>query len=174
MEYPATLWLLHWQFAAHPERTTWFWTFSHYPAITFEREGLIRKLDRLATERGWSRVAHTTLKNDVACFIRTYVARQPSSKTGHDDALESPLTELGLIKAIGKKDGFRFVRGPKSTLGNGVFACALIEFWSRYAPNAVTLSFEAIAHAPGGPGRVFQFDAKNVADVLSQLAQIGR
>ena len=169
MEHPATLWLIHWQLAARTDKTTWFWAFSHYPAITFERDGLIRKLDRLAKDRHWSRVANTTIKNDVACFIRTYVARQPSGKTGHDDALESPLTELGLIKAIGKKDGFRFVRGPKSTLGNGVFTFALIDFWSRYAPHAATLSFEVIAHAPGGPGRVFCLDENDVAERLAVL-----
>ena len=172
MEHPATLWLLHWQFAAHPERTTWFWAFSHYPAITFERDGLIRKLDRLASERRWPRVAQTTLKNDVACFIRTYVARQPSGKIGHDDALESPLTELGLIKAIGKNDGFRFVRGPKPTLGDGVFVYALIDYWSRFYPDTATLSFESIAHAPGSPGRVFQFDENDVADRLTTLDDV--
>lgn len=166
MEYPATLWLLHWQFVAHPERTTWFWVFGHYQAITFEREGLIWKLDRLASERGWSRVAQTTLRNDVACFIRTYVARQTSGKIGHDDALESPLAELGLIKAIGKKDGFRLVRGPKSTLSDGVFAYALIDYWLRFFPNAATLSLEAIAHPPGSPGRVFQLDENDVIDRL--------
>ena len=169
MEHPSTLWLVHWQLAARRAKTTWFWAFSHYPAITFERDGLIRKLDRLATERGWSRVAQTTLKNDVACFIRSYVARQPSGKTGHDDALESPLTELGLIKAIGKNDGFRFVRGPKSTLDDGVFAYALVDYWSRFYPNAATLSFEAIAHAPGSPGRVFQFEENDVANRLAAL-----
>lgn len=171
MEHPATLWLIHWQFAARPEKTTWFWAFSHYPAITFERDALAEKLERLAKERAWSRVASTTIKNDVACFIRTYVARQPSGKIGHDDALESPLTELGLIKAIGKKDGFRFVRGPKSTLGNGVFAYALLDFWSRYSKTA-TLSFEAIAHAPGSPGRVFAFDENDVAGRLSLLDDV--
>ena len=172
MEHPATLWLIHWQLAASADKTTWFWAFSHYPAITFERDGLVKRLGRLAKDRNWSRVANTTIKNDVACFIRTYVARQPSGKAGHDDALESPLTELGLIKAIGKKDGFRFVRGPKTTLGDGVFTCALIEFWSRYAPNAATLSFEAVAHAPGGPGRVFQFDENDVVDRLAALDEI--
>lgn len=172
MEHPATLWLIHWQLAAHADKTTWFWAFNHYPAVTFERDGLVKKLDRLARDRNWSRVANTTIKNDVACFIRTYVARQPSGKTGHDDALESPLTELGLIKAIGKKDGFRFVRGPKSTLGDGVFTFALIDFWTRYAPNAATLSFEAIAHAPGGPGRVFQLDENDVADRLAVLDDV--
>ena len=169
MEHPATLWLIHWQLAARKDKTTWFWAFSHYPAVIFERDGLIKRLDRLTKERHWSGPANTTIRNDVACFIRTYVARQPSGKTGHDDALESPLTELGLIKAIGKKDGFRFVRGPKSTLGDGIFAYALIDFWSLYAPNTATLSFEAIAHAPGGPGRVFLLDENDVADRLATL-----
>lgn len=169
MENPATLWLIHWQLSAHADKTTWFWAFSHYPAITFERDRLITRLHHLAKDHHWSRASHTTIKNDVACFIRTYVARQPSGKTGHDDALESPLTELGLIKAVGKKDGFRFVRGPKTTLGDGIFTYALIDFWSRYAPNAATLSFEAVAHAPGGPGRVFQFDENDVADRLALL-----
>ena len=172
MEHPATLWLIHWQLAASADKTTWFWAFSHYPAITFERDGMVKRLSRLAKERNWSRVANTTVKNDVACFIRTYVARQPTGKAGHDDALESPLTELGLIKAIGKKDGFRFGRGSKATLGDGVFTCALIEFWSHYAPNAMTLSFEAVAHAPGGPGRVFQFDENDVVDRLAALDEV--
>jgi len=55
MEHPATLWLIHWQLAAHADKTTWFWAFSHYPAITFERDGLIKRLDRLAKDRNWSR-----------------------------------------------------------------------------------------------------------------------
>ena len=171
MEHPATLWLIHWQLAARDEKTTWFWAFNHYPAITFERDSLVNKLNRLAKDRNWSRVANTTIKNDVACFIRTYVARPLSGKTGHDDALESPLTELGLVKAIGKKDGFRFVRGPKTTLGDGVFIYALMDFWSRYS-NAVTLSFEAIAHAPGGPGRAFLFDENDIAERLGTLDDI--
>ena len=173
MEHPATLWLIHWHLAAYPEKTTWFWAFSHYPVVTFDRDSLIGKLERLAQERfqdkAWPRIAGNTIKNDVACFIRTYVARQASGKIRHDDVLESPLTELGLIKSIGKQDGFRFVRGPKATLGNGVFVYALIDFWTRYFPNAATLSFEAVAHAPGGPGRVFQFDENDVADHLTAL-----
>ena len=48
---------------------TWFWAFGHYPAMTFERDGLLRKLARLANERGWPRISQTTLKNDVACFV---------------------------------------------------------------------------------------------------------
>ena len=171
MEHPSTLWLIHWQLAARAQKTTWFWAFNHYPAITFERDSLVKRLAGLAKDRNWSRAANATIRNDVACFIRTYVARQTSTKTGHDAALESPLTELGLIKAVGKKDGFRLVRGPKTTLGNGVFTYALLDFWSRYSTSA-TLSVEAIAHAPGGPGRVFLFDENDVADRLTALDEL--
>jgi hypothetical protein len=169
MEHPATLWLVHWHLAARPDKTTWFWAFNHYPALTFEREHLIKGINRLAKDRGWERVAAVTVKNDVACFIRSYVPQQPTGQAGNDDALESPLSELGLIKAIGKRDGFRFVRGPKSTLGNGVFIWALLDFWSRYSQKTATLSFEAIAHEPGGLGRVFLLDENDVADRLVDL-----
>ena len=169
MEDPATLWLVHWHLAARPHKTTWFWAFNHYAGMTFERDHLIKGIGQLAKDRGWSRVAAATVKNDVACFIRTYVPQQVSSQSGNDDALESPLTELGILKAIGKRDGFRFVRSPKSTLRDGVFVFALLGFWARYSRNAATLSFEAIAHEPGGPGRVFLFDENDVADRLAGL-----
>ncbi len=171
MEHPATLWLLHWQLAARPDKTTWFWAFNHYPALIFERDLLVKGIERLAKERSWSRVAAITIKNDVACFVRTYVAKQLSGEEGHEDALESPLTELGLIKPVGKRDTFRFVRGSKSTLGAGVFIYALLDFWSRYS-KAMTLSFEAIAHEPGGPGRVFLLDENDVADRLAALDDV--
>lgn len=168
MEHPATLWLIHWQLSARPEKTTWFWAFNHYPAATFDREHLVRGLDRLAKELEWARAAGTTIKNDVACFVRTYVAQQASGQAGHEDALESPLTELGLIKAVGKRDGFRFVRGPKPTLGDGVFVYALIDFWLRFS-KAATLSFEAITHEPGSPGRIFLLDENDMVDRLAVL-----
>ncbi len=178
MEHPSTLWLIHWQLAAQLEKTTWFWAFNHYPAMIFDRDDLVKKLDRLAQDRfqdrAWPRVANKTINKDVACFIRTYVARHMSGKLGHDDVLESPLTELGLIKAIGKQDGFRFVRGSKTTLSDGVFVYALIDFWLRYFPHTSTLSFEAIAYAPGGLGRVFLFDENDVVDRLAALDEVTR
>lgn len=169
MEHPSTLWLIHWQLAARDDKTTWFWAFSHYPAVQFEREVFVRQILRLAAQRGWKPVARHTVENDVRCFIRTYSARTPSGKAGHDDSLESPLTELGIIKAVGRKDGFRFARGPKPTLGDGVFTYALIDFWSRNSSDSKVLSFEAIAHAPGGPGRVFLLDENDVVDRLASL-----
>lgn len=168
MEHPASLWLTHWQLAGHSEKTTWFWSFNNFSGATFERDRLVKALEKVAKDRSWSRVAAATIRRDVECFVRTYVARRATAKASPEDTLESPLAELGLIKPIGKRDGFRFVRGPKSTLGDGVFLYALIDFWKRFS-DARTLSFEAIAHEPGSPGRVFLLDENDIADRLLDL-----
>lgn len=167
-EHPATLWLMHWQICSRPERTTWYWAFGYFSGSTFERDHLVKGITRLARELEWSRAAPATIRNDVACFVRTYAA-SGSKGLSHEEALESPLTELGLIKATGKRDGFRFVRGPKPSLGNGVFAAAVTDYWARHSPNTTTLSFEALAHEPGSPGRVFLLDENDVVDRLVAL-----
>ena len=80
----------------------------------------------------------------------------------------SPLTELGLIRPVGLRDGFRFVRGRKPTLGVGMVTYAVFGFWQQHS-NAQTISFEALAHAPGSPGRVFGLDENTLADYLLEI-----
>lgn len=168
MEYPSTLWLLHWKLAGNSKLTTWFWVFSLFPTDNFERETLVKGLLKLGEEKRWSRMSKATIKRDVECFVRTYAAKPVTGKQTHEDTMESPLTELSLIKAIGKKDGFRLIRGPKATLGDGVFAYAVNSFWNSYS-DANTLSFEALAHQPGSPGKVFQLNEDELTDRLLRI-----
>ena len=170
LEHPSTLWFIHWQLSGAPTKTTWFWTFNHYQREIFERDQICKGLERLAQEMGWSRVAATTIKRDVECFVRTYVARL-ADKDSYEDTIESPLAELGLIKPIGKRDGFRFIRGAKPSLGMGIFTYALIKFWNNYS-QSTTLTFESIAHEPGSPGRVFLLDENEVIDRLQNIHSI--
>ena len=172
MEDPATSWLVHWHLCGRPNKTTWFWAFSHYPALSFERETLLKALDKLAKERDWDRASEATIRRDVTCFVRTYVAQRSSKQAGQEDALESPLTELGLIKQVGKSERFRFVRGQKPSLGAGVFCYAVTDFWTRFSKTAQTLSFETLAHEPGSPGRIFLLDENDVVDMLADLEDV--
>ena len=169
MEHPATSWLVHWHLAGRPAKTTWFWAFNHFPALAFDREMLVRGIVELAHERGWTRASEATIRRDVSCFVRTYAPQPESPQTSCEDSLESPLTELGLIKPTGKRDGFRFVRGPKRSIGSGVFCYAVSDFWSRFPSDAKTLSFEALAHEPGSPGRVFVLGENDLVDLLADL-----
>ena len=169
MEDPATSWLVHWHLCGRPTKTTWFWAFSHYPALSFEREALVKALDKLAKERAWDRASKATIRRDVTCFVRTYVTQRSSRQAGHEDALDLPLTELGVIKQVGKSERFRFVRGQKPSLGAGVFCYAVTDFWARFSKTAQTLSFETLAHEPGSPGRVFLLDENDVVDMLAEV-----
>lgn len=177
MEDPITAWLVHWMLSGNPRNTTWYWAFSYYPALTFDRDSLVRGIEKLVKEHPGTRASLSTIKNDVACFIRTYVGQPPSIKAGHEESLESPLAELGLIQPTGKRDGFRFVRGRKPTLGAGIVAFAVHEFWSgrsaiRPISTARTLSFEALAYGPGSPGRVFALDENALADFLLEIEEV--
>jgi hypothetical protein len=121
-------------------------------------------------DRGWGRISPSTIKRDVECLVRTYVSKPPTTKTSPEDSLECPLAELGLIKPIGKRDGFRLVRGSKPTLGNGVFLYALIRFWRKSQYKDLTqLPFDYIANSPGSPGRVFLLDENELATRLMGL-----
>ena len=169
MENPETSWIVHWNVSGRPYKTTWFWAFNHYPALVFERDRLIKGIERLVDDRGWSRASSATIKRDVACFLRTYVPQPASKKSGYEDSLESPLTELGLIRSVGRRDGFRFVRGPKPTLRTGAFCYAVSDFWNERFPNANTLSFESLAYEPGSPGRVFMQGENELLELVGEL-----
>ena len=172
MENPSTAWLIHWQLCSHPaKKTTWYWTFNHYPALSFERDGLVRSIVDLVKECEWPRASRATIKNDVACFIRTYLPRRPSGRASHEEALESPLTELGLIRVDENRHGLRFGRGRKASLGSGVFCYAVSKFWRTHSSRTRTLSFEALSHEPGCPGRVFQLDENDLIDRFNDIEE---
>ena len=174
MENPTTLWLIHWKLVSNINLTTWYWTFGYYPSIVFDRFDVQGKLERLCADRNWKRTSSVTLKNDISVFIRTYSSKflwggGRNNSVTLESNLECPLTELGLIKPTGKNDGFRFVKGEKSSLGMGVFTAALLDYWRRYSPTSATLSFETVAHQPGCCGRLFLLYDNDVVDRLSRL-----
>jgi len=168
MEMPTTLWLVHWHVAGRTTKTTWYWAFNHFPAKAFRRDDLVSSLLKLAANQGWKRAAEMTLRRDVECFVRTYVSQPAGVQGALEDNLESPLAELALVRLIGKRDDYQFVRGAKPTLTPGVFAYALNAFWNSVGTTQ-TLSFETVAHEPGSPGRVFLLDEADLAERLSSL-----
>jgi hypothetical protein len=130
MEMPTTLWLIHWNIAGRSTKTTWYWAFNHFAAKSFRRDDIVSGLLKLAANQGWKRAAETTIRRDVECFLRTYVSQPAATEGAVEDDLESPLSELALIRLVGKRDDYQIVRGSKPTLTPGVFAYALNAFWN--------------------------------------------
>lgn len=164
VESISTIWLLHWFVASDFERaTTWFYAFNHLNAQTFDRDSLTESLGLLCKRLDRARSSTATLKRDVECFVRSYVAKAGAGAI--DDQIETVLGELGLIKEVSSRS-FEFRRGAKPTLHDGIFLFALEEFWQNWAPQQSTLSVEAIVYEPGSPGRVFKLDEHAVVDRL--------
>jgi hypothetical protein len=179
LEHPASLWLIHWHFAARPERTTtWYWAFNELNEPSLDRELLTDRLSRRIAalrESGRmkeSRITETTIRRDVECFVRTYLTRPLSGRAVQEDNLESPLSELALLQPVGVGSAFQFRRGPKPTLPDEVFLYGLLSFWNHLYPTRREFSVEAITHEPGSPGRVFLLDEDSVAERLASIADL--
>jgi len=168
-ENPATAWLVHWQLAGKCIRsTTWYWLFNHVTAPTFTRQELEEPLAHYARKIDPKhRLSTSTISRDLETCLRSYAPRTAGGSP--EDFAEPLLGELGLLQEV-HKGQYAFRRGPKSSLHDGVFAYALVDFWDRQANGQSSLAFEAVAYAEGSPGRVFKLDEESIAQRLIGLS----
>jgi hypothetical protein len=170
-EHSATSWLMHWQMASTPEKTTtWWYLFNHVVQQVFDREHLVKSLVGFITDYKL-RISVATLKRDVECCIRSYVPRLGGDSP--EEMSEPLLGELGLIQQ-NAKGTFEFRRGAKKSLPDGVFAYALLDYWSRMPHAGSVMDFDRVAHDFGSPGRVFKLDENAVADRLIALETLSK
>ena len=165
LEHAATVWLAHWHVAATPAMTTTaYYAFNLLSAIEFDPGMMLEEIFALVEENGW-RATRGTLKRDIEVFLRSYVRRGDAL---NEDAAEPLLAELAIIREARLGGWYEFVRGPKPSLHDAIFAYALGDFWER-SGGATTLTAEHICYAPGSPGRVFKLDEDSVITRLMRL-----
>jgi len=168
LEQASTIWLVHWHIASlQTKATTTFYAFNVLNAIEFDPATLLDELFGVVTAQGW-RATRGTLKRDIEVFLRSYVRK---GETFSEDAAEPLLAELSIIREARLGGWYEFVRGPKPTLHDAVFAYALSSFWER-SGGSTTLTAEQICYAPGSPGRVFKLDEDSVITRLMRIDDI--
>lgn len=173
LEDQASLWVLHARLSSSPEwATTWYWVFNHLPQPEFTKLELSRWLLDFSGERGWARVAETSVRRDIDCFIRTYVPSEPGRKMPVEDTLDCPLVDLGLVREFGVRGHYIVSRGPQPTLPDELVAWSLAELLSRSDSAMGTVSLEKIAYAPGSPGRIFCLSEEALVARLERLGEV--
>ncbi len=169
LEDPGTLWLLHWRLVSRPSpASTWHLAFTRWRTDRFVRDELVEWLSRFARRVSGTRPTPASLRRDVDVFVRTYAPAQAKRERPMEDTFDCPLVELGLLVET-ERGVYRFARGPKPTLPDGIFASALIDYWLLTAPDTSTLSFDAILHGPGSPGGAFKLSEIALAERLERL-----
>ena len=169
LEDPGTVWLLHWKLVSRPERATaWWWVFNHYPGTDFTKQDLQSALESVVAQNGWSRVTSASLKRDIDVFVRTYSPPR-RAQVIHEDTLESPLSELGLIRESSSLKAYRLVRSEHRTLPTAVFTYALIEYLGSRNAGAQSVTLEELSFGEGAPGRVFSVNERGLLRHLEEI-----
>ncbi len=164
LEDPRTLWLVHWLLCTHPERaTTWRWVFGVWGRHAFTREELRIALKGLAAG---ARASEATIGRDAEVFLRSYLPSRASRGAPLEDALDSPLIELQLLREDPVEGRCEFVRGPKPSLDDTVFAFTVLDYWERTAGHSESMHADALAHGPSSPGRVLCLDERSLYERL--------
>jgi hypothetical protein len=174
LESSATIWLVHWLLAGRAERSaTWYVVFNFVQRQSFSLGDVVSLIEDYAKTNKVGRCSSLTIRRDVEVCLRSYASVTLKNVT--EDSAEPLLSELGLLSSNGK-DTYYFNRGPQYSLPDEVFAYALLDFWNRRDvttdASQSTLSFNAIAHEYGSPGRVFKLDEDSVGDRLSRIADV--
>jgi hypothetical protein len=174
LEDPSTLWLLHWNILRQDQRcTTWRYVFNNFPASEFTRTTLTQFVLDEAKRADAGDLAENSIRRDVEVFLRTYVGSADMRGTGlGEDALDCPLSELGIIEALQRSEVYQLQRSPKPTLADDAFVYALCDFWNGVSQTQQTLAFSEIAYRKGSPGSVFRLDENSIANRLERLDEL--
>src|SRR5262249_9213763 len=152
--------------------TTWYWAFSFFHEPEFTRNALTSALHKWTQTLGGKQVAPSSLKRDVDCFLRTYVASRHPRSEFNEDSLDCPLIELGLITQSDDSQMFRFRRGSQQGLPDGILIYAILAFWELFSPRSETLALNDLARNPGSPGRLFKIDESSLAERLERVESL--
>lgn len=174
LEDIGTLWLVHFLMNFDDEQLTAYRYFFNYSnSIYFEKAKLVDDLAEDTTRlTGVECGKLATVKKDVDCFLATYAekARSKAKRTQVDeDHFASPLTELNLVKDLGR--GFyQCDLDERPTLPLNVFIYALVRYFvfTNAESQSRLVSFEDILTKPLSPGRIFKLSEAELGRLLDE------
>ena len=171
LEDEATIWLIHWLIASNAQfATAWFWFFNYFHKPEFESQEAVAALLDFVEQRLSGKYSTTTIKNDALVVLRMYSRSRGNTRTPLEDALDSPLTQLGLIKMASSGRIYTSKPEERADLPIGIFGFALAELFNVI--NVKELPIEDLMYSKSGyasPGTVFRFTENALLTKLETL-----
>ncbi|HFE38108.1 MAG TPA: DUF4007 family protein, partial [Gammaproteobacteria bacterium] len=173
LEDEATIWLLHWQLASNPElATAWFWFFNRFHKPEFTGQEVASSLIDFARENVASKFSVTTVKNDALVVLRMYSPSKGIGRTPIEEALDSPLSLLGLVTQNPGGRSYLSAPAERETLPIGIVAYALAQIFNVSGKQQMPIE-ELMYGKSGMPalGAVFRLTENGLLLKLEKLAQ---
>jgi len=141
IEDEATIWLIHWLLVTNSNMaTSLFWFFNKFHKPEFTTEELHTALadfikDQVVEKK---RPTASTVKKDALLLPRMYAQSKGNGRTPLEEALDSPLSLLGLVTQSSGKT-YRSKPMARSNLPTGVFAFAASQLIQEYDVTAIPI-----------------------------------
>jgi hypothetical protein len=171
LEDDTTIWLIHWLIASNPSwATTPFWFFNRFHKPEFTSKELHDALTDFITEELSARISTSTIKHDAALLLRMYERTTESKAFPIEEALDSPLSMLGLLK---HPEGSRFHESKpdlRAKLPIAAFGYSVSELFDQLA--ATSMPIERLLHSDGttaSPGSVFRLTEEGLIAKLEAM-----
>jgi len=171
LEDEATIWLVHWLIASNPELATgWYWFFNKFHKPEFTSQEAAAALLDFAKQNIQSKFSATTVKQDSAIVLRMYARSKGNTRTPIEEALDSPLSLLGLITQAPGGRTYYSRAMERDALPIGIFGFAVAQVFE--AMHVAELPIEDLMYAKGGypaPGAAFRLTENSMITKLEKL-----
>lgn len=170
LENPASLWLLHWNLLKQPcYAATWYFVFNVYRHIEFTPDFLLNALSEYK-ERIFptQKAVLSSLNKDINCLTRMYVKR--NSQGILEDTIDSPFSDLELIKSSGDANSYYFKIGDKTGLVPEIVVATCLEFIAAKKEGGTTISISRLLFDISSPGLIFKLSESGLCSAIEKVA----
>ncbi|VAW65878.1 hypothetical protein MNBD_GAMMA11-3452 [hydrothermal vent metagenome] len=170
LEDEATIWLIHWLLTTNSAlATSWFWFFNKYHKPEFTGQELQTALSDFIKENvvDKRRPSAVTIKNDAQLLPRMYAQSKGNGRTPLEEALDSPLSLLGLVTQSAGGRTYQSRPAARPGLPVGIFAFAVSQLMNKR--NVTTLPIEELMYSRddfASPGSIFRLTE---TDLITKL-----
>lgn len=178
LERIGSVWLVHFLLNFNEDELTSYRYFFNFSAMqNFEKEKLHLDISNDVNSLCGKEVKSATLKKDVDCFLHAYSTKSSTSvkakakaKAINEDHFTSPLSELGLVKDLGK--GFySSLLDERNSLPTEIFVYALLRFLTQ-SKMSDTSGFDSILSDQSSPGKIFRLSEKGLGIHLDNAVKM--
>ena len=173
LEDEVTLWLIHWLISTNPKNATaWFWFFNHFHKPEFMADEFSAALIEFANQNN-IKSSLTTLKGDTGILLRMYSRSTGNTRTSLEEALDSPLSLLGLVtQAPGGRNYFSYPE-ERLDLPLCVFGFAVLQLLDTLGKKDLPIG-DLMYSKTDFPslGAVFRLTENSLISKLERLSQI--
>jgi len=175
LEDEATIWLVHWLLSTNSTlATSWFWFFNKYHKSEFTGQELQTALSDFIKEKvaDKRRPSASTIKNDALLLPRMYAQSKGNGRTPLEEALDSPLSLLGLVTQSAGGRAYQSKPAARPGLPVGIFAFAVSQLMNNR--NVTALPIEELMYSRddfASPGSIFRLTETDLITKLELMVE---